>query len=93
MADPIPDKIRERAVQMYLDGARTADITEELGIARSSLYHIIRGAGMRPSRLGVDLPDAVDSLQTEVDRLKVELERERKQNAKLMAIVERLTRG
>lgn len=88
----VTDDQRDKAVRYYLDGRKTEDIVTELGIARSTLYQIIKTAGLRPSRLGADLPDAVDQLQAEVERLSAELERERKEKQRLLAIIDRLTK-
>lgn len=40
----------ERAVQMYLDGVKTSDITEATGVSRPRLYYLLERRGITPQR-------------------------------------------
>jgi hypothetical protein len=48
--EKIPDDVRKRVVELYKAGVKTADITTETGVVRSSIYWILQQAGVRPER-------------------------------------------
>lgn len=50
MPNQIPDEIREQIIDLYREGARTADITAVTGIARSSIYSVLHQEGVKPTR-------------------------------------------
>ena len=50
MASEIDEETRARVVELYLAGTKTADITEETGVGRSSIYFVLDRAGVEPRR-------------------------------------------
>lgn len=44
------EEAKAKAVEMYLDGAKTEDIHQETGVARPSLYLLLRQRGINPNR-------------------------------------------
>lgn len=90
------DQIKDRVVELYRAGTKTADITEQTGVPRPTIYWILNERGVRPSRtkrhsdeVNVDqVLERLASAEREVGRLNEALERERALN---QALLERLT--
>lgn len=47
-----PDAVKQRVIDLYLAGVPTADITRQTEVQRSSIYFILKKAGIRPRRRG-----------------------------------------
>jgi hypothetical protein len=90
MAREMDPATRAKVIDLYRAGKRVRDITDETGVAKSSLYYVLRQAGItpnqRPSRaaplidrdlLGqVSDPDTGSRLVDDLLRRIAELERE-----------------
>ena len=46
----ISDETRSKVIELYQAGVKTADITDQTGVVRSSIYWILQQAGIRPER-------------------------------------------
>lgn len=66
------DALRDRVIRMYLDGAKTAEITRETSVPRATIYWILQRAGIDPNRQNIDKPTYED-LELTVERLEGEL--------------------
>jgi AcrR family transcriptional regulator len=84
----IPPTVRNEVVRLYKAGVRLADITEQTGLARPSIYWVLRSEGQQPNRqdrgdtVGVkELLEALRQVEQENGRLKSELEALRRQRA------------
>jgi orotate phosphoribosyltransferase-like protein len=86
------DALKDRVVELYKAGAKTADITEETGVPRPTIYWILNERGVRPSRTkrqaeGVDVAQVLEQLaaaEREIGRLTEALAREKALNEALM---------
>src|SRR5574343_1867484 len=92
-------EVRERAVQMYLDGSKLRDITAATGIPRPTIMYYVQASGMEPNRQGTrrsrprdeaERGDALAWIQTqyeaairEIARLEAELENAHKRISQL----------
>lgn len=92
------DAIKDRVVDLYKAGVKTAEITEETGVPRPTIYWILNERGVRPSRTkrqaeGVTVDQVLlrlESAERKVGFLEAELAREKALN---QALLDRLTEG
>ena len=56
----IDDETRDRVVEMYRSGAKTAEITEATGVGRSTIYMLLQDAGVAPARRVSKTPSPID---------------------------------
>lgn len=86
------DDLKDKVVDLYKSGTKTAEITEQTGVPRPTIYWILNERGIRPSRTkrapqGVDQDQLLERLaaaEREVGRLTELLQRERILNEALM---------
>lgn len=90
------DAIKDRVVDLYKAGVKTAEITEQTGVPRPTIYWILNERGVRPSRTkrqaeGVTVDQVLlrlESAERKVGFLEAELAREKALN---QALLDRLT--
>lgn len=86
------DATKDQVVDLYRAGVKTAQITEQTGVPRPTIYWILNERGVRPSRTkrapeGIDTAQVLEQLsaaEREIGRLQEALERERTLNEALM---------
>jgi len=49
--EPISPEMKARAVELYREGAKTAEIFEQTGVSRPALYMLLRQRNETPNRL------------------------------------------
>ena len=76
---------KDRVVEMYQAGARTADIEAETGVPRPSIYMILKQQGIQPSRQKARVP-----MDLTVDQLLEQLAGRDRTIGRLQARVEEL---
>lgn len=92
------DELKDQVVELYKAGTKTADITEQTGVPRPTIYWILNERGVRPSRTkrapeGVNVDQVLQRLaaaEREVGRLSEALLREKALNE---ALLDRITQG
>lgn len=84
MDDP-DEQVRDRVVELYLEGKRVVDITQATGYSRPQVYWILRQRGVVPNRQKggaarepastMELIEALAAAERENGRLQAEVER------------------
>lgn len=86
------DAIKDRVVDLYKAGVKTAEITEQTGVPRPTIYWILNERGVRPSRTkrtseGVTVDQVLlrlEAAERRIGFLEAELEREKALNEALL---------
>ena len=86
------DSTKDQVVDLYKQGVKTQQITEQTGVARPTIYWILNERGVRPSRTrraadGIDTAQVVQQLaaaEREIGRLTESLARAEALNEALL---------
>lgn len=84
----IPTEVKDRVIELYLEGAKLDDIVTDTGVSRATVYYLLQSRGIKPSRRTRTTDPSV-KLQDVIDQL-VAAE---KRNAQLMIAVELALNG
>jgi orotate phosphoribosyltransferase-like protein len=90
------DTLKDKVIELYKAGTKTAEITEQTGVPRPTIYWILNERGVRPSRTkrqteGVDVGQVLEQLaatERRVGQLEEQLQREQALNEALMQRLE-----
>lgn len=77
---------RTKVVEMYLAGQKTAAITEETGVPRSTIYWILQQQGVQPQRLGKRAPAASEQARETLEWCMTRILDQERQIATLRAV-------